>query len=74
MRESEPVVMLPEVMAKVAGLGPAALAAVYRFIRQIELAALVEDIKDEAEVMRSAGKLDPELLAAAVREYRQRHP
>lgn len=65
--------MLPEVMSKVAGMGPATLQAVHRFIHLMELNALVEDLKDEAEGLRIAGKLEPELLDAAVREHRQKH-
>jgi hypothetical protein len=65
--------MLPEVMSKVAGMGPAALQAVHRFISLMELNSLVEDIKDEAEGLRIAGKLEPEILDAAIREHRQKH-
>jgi hypothetical protein len=65
--------MLPEVMSKVAGMGPATLQAVHRFIHLMELNALVEDLKDEAEGLRIAGKLEPALLDAAVREHRQKH-
>jgi hypothetical protein len=39
----------------------------------MELNALVADIKDEAEALRIAGKLEPELLDAAIREHRQKH-
>ena len=63
--------MLPEVMSKVAGMGPATLQAVHRFIHLMELNALVEDLKDEAKGLRIAGKLEPALLDAAVREHRQ---
>jgi hypothetical protein len=65
--------MLPEVMSKVAGMGPAALQAVHRFINLMELNSLAEDIKDEAEGLRIAGKLEPEILDAAIREHRQKH-
>lgn len=66
--------LLPEVMSKVTSLGPVALQAVHRFLQQIELAALMEDIQDEAEQLRLAGRLDPQLMEAAVHEHRQRHP
>ena len=65
--------MLPEVMSKVAGMGPENLRAVHRFIHLMELNALAEDLKDEAEELRIAGKLEPALLDAAVREHRQKH-
>jgi len=65
--------ILPEVMSKVACMGPATLQAVHRFINLMELNALVEDLKDEAEGLRIAGKLEPALLDAAVREHRQKH-
>jgi hypothetical protein len=65
--------ILPEVMSKVAGMGPAALQAVHRFINLMELNSLVEDIKDEAEGLRIAGKLEPEILDAAIREHRLKH-
>jgi hypothetical protein len=65
--------MLPEVMSKVVGMGPDTLQAVHRFIHLMELNALVDDLKDEAEALRIAGKLEPALLEAAVREHRQKH-
>ena len=65
--------MLPEVMSKVAGMGPASLQAVHRFIHLLELNALVEDIKDDAEILRVAGKLEPRILDAAIREHRLKH-
>lgn len=65
--------LLPEVMSKVAGMGPSALLAVHRFIHLMELNALVEDIKDDAEALRLAGKLDSGILESAVREHRHRH-
>jgi hypothetical protein len=54
-------------------MGPAALQAVHRFIHLMELNALVEDIKDDAESLRVAGKLDPGILDAAIREHRLNH-
>jgi len=71
---NNPGQLLPEVMARVAGLGPVSLQAVHRFLDQIELAALMEDIQDEAETLRVQGKLDPEQLNAAVQEHRRLHP
>ena len=73
MTTTTPSFILPEVMSKVAGMGPAALQAVHRFIQLMELNALVADIKDDAEALRVAGKLEPALLEAAIREHRQRH-
>ena len=71
---NNPGELLPEVMSRVAGLGPVSLQAVHRFLDQIELAALMEDIQDEAEALRVQGKLEPEQLAAAVQEHRRLHP
>ncbi len=72
--QSQSAVLMPEVMSKVASLGPNALKAVHRFLQQIELAALMEEIQDDAESLRKTGKLEPELLDAAIREHRERHP
>lgn len=71
---NNPEQLLPEVMSRVAGLGPVSLQAVHRFLDQIELAALMEDIQDEAEILRIRGKLEPEVLEAAIREHRRLHP
>jgi hypothetical protein len=65
--------LLPEVMSKVAGMGPAALQAVNQFIQLLELNALVEDIKDDAESLRIAGQLEPKILDAVLREHRLKH-
>jgi hypothetical protein len=73
MTTNNPSSILPEVMSKVAGMGPATLQAVHRFIHLLELNALVEDIKDDADGLRVAGKLEPALLDAAIREHRQKH-
>ena len=54
-------------------MGPASLQAVHRFIHLMELNAVVEDIKDEAESLRTAGKLEPAILDAAIREHRLKH-
>lgn len=67
-------VLLPDVMSKVAALGPASLTAVHQFLVRLELAQLTEDIQDEAESLRQAGKLEPDLIEAAVREHRLKHP
>lgn len=70
---TNPSFILPEVMSKVAGMGPAALQAVHRFIQLMELNALAADLKDEADALRVAGKLEPAVLDAAIREHRQKH-
>jgi hypothetical protein len=65
--------ILPEVMSKVGGMGPASLQALHRFIHLMELNALVEDIKDDADSLRISGKLNPGILDAAIREHRLKH-
>jgi hypothetical protein len=70
MKSDAPPLLLPELMAKIAGMGPASLEAVHRFVLELELAGLVEEIKDEAEVLRLQGKLDPEVLKSAIEEHR----
>ena len=57
MTTNDPAVMLPEVMSKVSVMGPTALKAVHRFILQLEIEARAEEIQDEAEALRLAGKL-----------------
>ena len=74
MVETESQQMLPELMAKIAAMRPAALRAVFRFVQELELAGLMEDIQDDAEALRLAGKLDPDLIHEAVREHRARNP
>lgn len=74
MSTNDPALLLPDVMAKVASLEPNALAAVHRFLLRLELAQLTEEIQDEAETLRLAGMLEPELLEAAIREHRGKHP
>jgi hypothetical protein len=74
MSTNDPALLLPDVMAKVAALEPNALAAVHRFLLRLELAQLTEEIQDEAETLRLAGMLEPELLEAAIREHRGKHP
>ncbi len=61
-------------MSKVAGLGPASLKAASRFLGQLELSALMYDIQDEAGVLQAAGKIEPDLLDAAIHEHRDKHP
>jgi hypothetical protein len=74
MSANNPALLLPDVMSKVASLGPSALAAVHKFLLRLELAQLTEEIQDEAEALRQAGKLEPDLIAAAIREHRKNHP
>ena len=71
---NNPEQLLPEVMSRVAGLGPVSLQAVHRFLDQIELAALMENIQDEAEILRALGKLEPPELDAVIGEHRRLHP
>ncbi|MBK8094539.1 MAG: hypothetical protein IPK32_21890 [Verrucomicrobiaceae bacterium] len=74
MNSPNPALLLPDVMSKVASLGPASLAAVQHFLVRLELAQLTEDIQDEAEALKAAGKLEPELIEAAIRTHRNQHP
>jgi hypothetical protein len=74
MSANDPAVLLPDVMSKVAALGPNALAAVHKFLVRLELAQLSEEIQDEAEALWQAGKLEPDLIEAAIREHRGKHP
>lgn len=74
MTQNPSLQLVPEIMSKLAGMGPAALEAVRRFVLELEIRALSEEIMDEAEELRVAGKLDPAVLDAAVQEHRQRHP
>jgi hypothetical protein len=74
MTSSPSSLLLPEVMSKVANLSPASLAAVNRFLSRLELAQLSEEIQDEAELLREAGKLEDDLIDSAVREHRNKHP
>lgn len=74
MTQSESIQLVPELMSKLVRMGPAALEAVQKFVLELEIRSLGEDIMDEAEVLRVAGKLDPKLIEAAVREHRERHP
>lgn len=66
--------LLPEVMSRVASLDENALAAVHKFLLRLELAHLTEEIQDEAEMLRQAGKLEHDLIDAAIRDHRSRHP
>jgi hypothetical protein len=74
MTSDNATLLLPDVMSKVAGLGPSALAAVHQFLLKLELAQLTEDIQDEADVLRLSGELEPELIDAAIREHRRNQP
>lgn len=74
MSANNPAMLLPDVMSKVAALEPASLAAVSQFLVRLELAQLTEEIQDEAETLRLAGKLDSDLIDAAIREHRSQHP
>ncbi|MEQ1850175.1 MAG: hypothetical protein ABMA01_01150 [Chthoniobacteraceae bacterium] len=74
MSEDNSAVLLPDVMSKVASLGPNALAAVHKFLLRLELAQLTEEIQDEAETLRQAGKLEPDLIQEAIRGHRSKHP
>jgi hypothetical protein len=74
MSANNPAQLLPDVMSKVASLGPSALAAVHKFLLRLELAQLTEEIQDEAETLRQAGKLEPDLIEAAIREHRSKRP
>ena len=74
MNSANPTLLLPDVMSKVAALGPASLAAVHQFLVRLELAQLTEEIQDEAETLREAGKLEPDLIEAAIREHRKNLP
>lgn len=74
MSANNTAILLPDVMSKVASLGPTALAAVHKFLLRLELAQLTEEIQDEAETLRLAGKLEVDLIEAAIREHRSQHP
>jgi hypothetical protein len=66
--------VLPELISKLAVMGPATLEAVRKFVLELEIRALGEELMDDAEALRSTGQLEPELIEAAIREHRQRHP
>ena len=74
MSANNPAMLLPDVMSKVAALEPEALAAVNQFLLRLELAQLTEEIQDEAEALRLSGDLGSDLIDAAIREHRKRHP
>lgn len=74
MSENNPAMLLPEVMSKVAALEPHELAAVHKFLLRLELAQLTEEIQDEAEMLRRAGQLEPDLIEAAIRDHRGKQP
>lgn len=74
MIENDRSALLPQVMCKVATLNLADLQAVHRLILKLEFEALAEEIQDDADALQAAGKLEPELIDAAIREHRKRHP
>ena len=67
------VALLPDVLSKVAALGPAKLKAVHQFLQRLELASVMDEIQGDAEALRLEGKLEPEVLQAAIREHRLAH-
>jgi hypothetical protein len=69
---SSPVVL--DLMTKLAAMKPASLEAVHRFVLQLEIAQLGEEIEDDFESLRQEGQLAPELIEAAIREHRKDHP
>jgi len=74
MTTTQPAHVLLELMSKLAAMGPTTLEAVRKFVLELEIRALSEEIMDEAEELRATGELEPDLIEAAVREHRQRHP
>lgn len=58
MSSAQPASLLPEVLSKVAKSAPSPKTDVYRIPARLELAQLTEEIQDEAEALRKAGKLD----------------
>lgn len=74
MTTNPSAVLLPDVMSKVAALGPAKLKAVHQFLQHLELASVMDEIQGDAETLRLEGKLEPAILQAAIREHRQAHP
>jgi len=46
LNASNPALLLPDMMSKVASLEPSALAAVHEFLLRLELAQLTEEIQD----------------------------
>jgi hypothetical protein len=61
-------------MAKLATSAPASLEGVHRFMLQLELAQLGEELEDGYEVLRSNGQLAPELIDQAICKHREKHP
>lgn len=74
MTVAEPAQVLPELMSKLTQMAPASLEAVHRFVLRLELAQLGQELEDEYEALRKAGELEPELIDAAIRDHRARHP
>ena len=61
-------------MSKIASMGPASLEAAHRFVLELDLAARSNEIQDDAHALETAGKLDPQVIEAAIREHRERRP
>ena len=70
MSANNSAVLLPDVMAKVAALGANASAAVHKLLVRLELAQLTEEVQDEDETLRETGKLEPDLIEAAILDHR----
>jgi len=63
-----------ELMAKISALDSSSLAAVHQFLLRLELAGLSEGLQEEADILRQAGQLAPDLIEAAVQEHRRKYP
>ncbi len=74
MTTSTPAHLLPELKSKLASMGPTTLEAVHRFILRLELAQLGEELEDDYEALRRDEQLAPDLIEAAIREHRSKHP
>jgi hypothetical protein len=74
MIAAEPAQVLPELMSKLTQMPPASLEAVHRFVLRLELAQLGEELENDYEGLRKAGELEPDLIDAAIRDHRARHP
>lgn len=73
MIADDPALLLPDVLSKVASLGPSSLALVHKFLIRLELAQLTEEIQDEAELLRQSGKLEVDLIEQAILDHRSKH-
>lgn len=74
MTTTDSAQLLPELMSKLASMGPASLDAVNRFVLRLELAHLGEELEDSFETLRQDGELAPDLIEQALREHRSKHP